>query len=411
MTLPTALVEDLDANLDALETLYQEFHAAPELSMQEHRTAARIQELVEGYGYSAFTCGGTGVVATLENGPGPVIAYRADTDGLPIPEDTGASYASTAQGTLPDGTPTAVMHGCGHDTHIGVGLETARLLAEHRDAWAGTVVFLFQPGEETSAGAAAMLEDGVWDKAPKPSAIFGQHVWPAVAGTLNVSVGTAMAMADSLEVTVRGVQAHGSQPEQSIDPIVLGAFMVTRLQTVVSREVPAREPVVLTIGRFHSGTKENIIPDKAVFTINIRTFDEDVRATVLETVERIITGEAAAAGAPAPLIEKMYDFPRCYNDPELTTALLGSLRAELGEDHVIESPAVTGSEDVGRFGDAIGVPYTYWFFGGHRAASIEAGVSGNHSPMFLPDDPRTALRTGVRAALTALTTHLRADRA
>lgn len=406
MSLPPALVEDLDANLTDLVSLYEQFHAAPELSMQEHETAARIKEIVEGHGYSAFLSGGTGVVATLENGPGPVIAYRADTDGLPIPEDTGASYASRVQGTLPDGSPTAVMHGCGHDTHISVGLETARLLASHRDQWAGTVVFLFQPGEETSAGASAMLEDGVWDKAPKPSAVFGQHVWPAVAGTVNVSVGTAMAMADSLEVTVHGVQAHGSQPEASIDPIVLGAFMVTRLQTVVSREVPAREPVVLTIGRFHSGTKENIIPDKAVFTINIRTFDEAVRAQVLDTVRRILDGEAAAAGAPAPTIEPMYDFPRVYNDPDLTAGLLASLRSELGEDAVVESDPVTGSEDFGRFGDAIGVPYTYWFFGGHKQESIDAGVSGNHSPMFLPDDPATALRTGVRAALTALTSHL-----
>lgn len=406
MSLPTPLIEDLDANLDDLVTLYQEFHAAPELSMQEHRTAARIREVVEGYGYDTFVCGGTGVVAVLENGPGPVIAYRADTDGLPITEDTGAAYASTAQGTLPDGTTTAVMHGCGHDTHISVGLETARLLAAHPQEWAGTVVFLFQPGEEVSAGATAMLEDGVWDRAPKPAAIFGQHVWPATAGTINVSVGTAMAMADSLEVTVRGVQAHGSQPEEAIDPIVLGAFMVTRLQTVVLREVAAKERVVLTIGTFHAGTKDNIIPDRAVFTINIRTFDEDVRAKVLAVIERIVLAESAAAGAPEPQIRAMYRFPRCYNDPELTRELLGPLRAELGEDSVIETEPVTGSEDVGRFGDSIGVPYTYWFFGGHKAESIEAGVPGNHSPMFLPDDPATALRTGVRAALTALTSHL-----
>jgi amidohydrolase len=406
MALHPSLVEDLDANLDALVELYQEFHRAPELSMQEHRTAARIQGILDGYGYSTFVCGGTGVVATLENGEGPVVAYRADTDGLPIEEDTGAPYSSTAEGTLPDGTRTKVMHGCGHDTHISVGLESARLLAAHRDTWSGTVVFLFQPGEETSAGAAAMLEDGLWDRAPRPTAVFGQHVWPGVAGTVNVSVGTAMAMADSLEVTVRGKQAHGSQPESSIDPVVLAAFMVTRLQTVVSRETSARDALVLTIATFHAGLKENIIPDKAVFTINMRSFEEEVRARALAAIERIVRAEADAAGAPEPQIRKMYDFPRCYNEPDLTNGLLDALREELGEDAVNVTPAVTGSEDVGRFGDAIGVPYTYWFFGGHKAESVEAGVAGNHSPMFLPDDAPTALRTGVRAALTAVVGHL-----
>ncbi|WP_109473208.1 amidohydrolase [Ornithinimicrobium cavernae] len=406
MPLNPAVTEDLDAYLDELVDLYKHFHRTPELSMQEHQTAARIRELVEGYGYTAFASGGTGVVATLENGDGPVIAYRADTDGLPIEEDTGVDYASTAQGTLPDGTTTAVMHGCGHDTHITVALETARLLAEHRDQWTGTVIFLFQPGEEISAGASAMLADGLWDRVPKPSAIFGQHVWPGVAGTVNVSVGTAMAMADSLEVTVRGKQAHGSQPENAIDPVVLGAFMVTRLQTVVSRETSARDSVVLTIATFHAGLKENIIPDRAVFTINLRSFDEKVRARALEAIERIVRGEAAVAGAPEPEIRQMYEFPRCYNDPELTGRLLSSLRDELGPDGVNEAPPVTGSEDVGRFGDEIGVPYTYWFLGGHTAESVAAGVAGNHSPMFLPDDVRTALRTGVRSALTALVSNL-----
>ncbi|GGK60450.1 amidohydrolase [Ornithinimicrobium pekingense] len=402
MALAAALTQDLDGNLAALVELYQDFHRAPELSMQEHATAEKIKGLLDERGYETFVCGGTGVVATLRNGDGPVVAYRADTDGLPIQEDTGADFASTARGTLPDGTDVPVMHGCGHDTHITVALETARLLAEHRDLWAGTAVFLFQPGEETSAGAAAMLEDGLWDRAPKPSAVFGQHVWPATAGTVNVSVGTAMAMADSLEVTVRGRQAHGSQPESSIDPVVLGAFMVTRLQTVVSRETSARDMLVLTIATFHAGLKDNIIPDKAVFTINMRSFDEDVRARALAAVERIVRAEAVAAGAPEPEIRRMYDFPRCYNDPELTRSLIESFREELGQDAVTEAPPVTGSEDVGRFGDAIGVPYTYWFFGGHRAESVEAGVPGNHSPMFLPDDVGTALRTGVRAALTAL---------
>src|SRR5699024_973126 len=203
-------------------------------------------------------------------------------DALPI----------SATGTLPDGTVTPVMHACGHDTHISAGLEIARLLTQHRDEWGGTVVMLFQPGEETAAGASAMVADGLWDRVPKPEAVYGQHGWPGTAGTVNISVGTAMAMADSLRVTVHGRQAHGSQPENAIDPIVLGASIVTRLQTVVSREVAGSDMAVLTVGTFHAGTKENIIPARAVLELNIRTFEPDVRERVLSAVRRIISGEA-----------------------------------------------------------------------------------------------------------------------
>ncbi|MGO1764250.1 MAG: amidohydrolase, partial [Brevibacterium yomogidense] len=300
MALPSEITSSLEEGLDALVELYREFHTAPELSMQEHRTAEAIAVRLRSYGLEPQTVGGTGVVAVIENGEGPVVAFRADTDGLPIEEATGLSYASAATGTLPDGTVTPVMHGCGHDTHISAGLEIARLLTNHRDAWAGTVVMLFQPGEETAAGAAAMVEDGLWDRVPQPEAVYGQHVWPGVAGTVNLSIGTAMAMADSLRVTVHGRQAHGSQPENAIDPIVLGASMVTRLQTVVSREVAGSDMAVLTVGTFHAGMKENIIPAKAVLELNIRTFETDVRERVLAAVRRIISGEAQAAGAPEP---------------------------------------------------------------------------------------------------------------
>ncbi|WP_029090156.1 amidohydrolase [Brevibacterium album] len=403
MTLPTTILDDLAAGMDDLETLYREFHQMPELSMEEHRTAEKISEHLRGLGLEPFLCGGTGVVAELRNGEGPVVAYRADTDGLPIEEDTGLPYASTATGVLPDGTETKVMHGCGHDTHISTGLELARLLTEHRDAWSGTVVFLFQPGEETSAGAVAMVEDDLWDRVSVPEVAYGQHVWPGVAGTVNVSVGTAMAMADSLEVTVHGRQAHGSQPEASIDPIVLGAHMVTRLQTVVSREISGSDMAVVTVGTFHAGTKENIIPDRAVFKINIRTFEPAVRDKVLEAVKRILEGEALASGAPAPTVREMYRFPRCFNDEAEARSLIGALRAELGEDAVRETPPVTGSEDFGVFPDSLGIPGVYWFFGGYSAETVENGIpGGNHSPFFGPDDVRTSLTTSVRAGLTAI---------
>ena len=407
MGLPEEITASLEEGLDDLVELYRGFHAAPELSMQEHRTAKAIGKRLESYGLTPRTVGGTGVVAVIENGEGPVVAFRADTDGLPIEEATGLPYASTASGTLADGTTTPVMHGCGHDTHITAGLEIARLLVTHRETWAGTVVLLFQPGEETAAGAAAMVEDGLWDRVPTPEAVYGQHVWPGVAGTVNVSVGTAMAMADSLRVTVHGRQAHGSQPENSIDPIVLGAYMITRLQTVVSREIAGSDMAVLTVGTFHGGVKENIIPAKAVFELNIRTFEPRVRERVLDAVSRIIRGEAMAAGAPDPEIEEMYRFPRCYNDESDAAALLDAFTDELGEDSVSRTDPVTGSEDFGVFPDSLGVPGVYWFFGGFRRETVEAGVpGGNHSPFFGPDDVPTALTTGVRAGLTALFTRV-----
>ncbi|WP_298255152.1 amidohydrolase [uncultured Arthrobacter sp.] len=403
MTIDTAVLELSEAHTDAMHELYRHLHAHPELSMQETQTAAFIQNELDGLGLETFVSGGTGVVGVLRNGEGPVVGYRADTDGLPIAEDTGLDFASTAKGKLADGTDVPVMHGCGHDTHMTVGLTAARLLSENLGAWSGTVVFIFQPGEETGAGAKAMVADGLWDRAPKPSVIYGQHVWPGLTGTVSISKGTAMAMADSWKVTVHGKQSHGSQPELSIDPIVLGAHMVVRLQTVVSREVHPMKSAVVTIGTFHGGLKENIIPASAEFTLNVRTFDPEVRELVLGSLRRIISAEAAASGAPEPGIEEITSFPQCYNDPDTTTELMTVLGEVLGDDAVIESPPVMGSEDFGLLAEAIGVPSVYWFFGGHPQELLDgdAPVAGNHSPYFAPAIEPT-LTTGVRAAMTAL---------
>lgn len=404
MSLNTTLRSAISANLAQTVADYKDFHRTPELSMQETQTAATIRSKLEALGLETRTYGGTGIVAVIENGEGPVVAYRADTDGLPITEDTGYDYASTAEGTLPDGSTTKVMHGCGHDTHITVGLYLARYLVEHKDLWSGSVVIIFQPGEETGEGARAMLDDGLWDSTVKPEVVYGQHVWPGKAGHIYVAKGTAMAMSDCLKVTVRGKQAHGSQPESSVDPIVLGAYMITRLQSIVSREISGRDMAVVTVGTFHGGLKENIIPDSAEFKLNIRTFNEEVRAVVLNRVERIILAEAQASGAPEPVIEEMYRFPRCYNDPATTGRFLDVLGAELGEEQVHLDQAVTGSEDFGAFGDDIDVPYVYWFFGGYSPAKFDGDEppAGNHSPFFAPDDVETTLETGIRAALSAV---------
>jgi hippurate hydrolase len=389
-----------DAERSAMHENYRHLHRHPELSMQEYRTAEFIESRLHALGIEHFRCGGTGVVGILRNGDGPVVGFRADTDGLPIQEATDAEYRSTAIGTLPDGTRTPVMHGCGHDTHVAVALATAAAMVRQPEAWSGTVLWLFQPGEETAAGAAAMVADGLWDRVPRPVVVLGQHVFPAVpAGGVALTAGVAMAMADSLRVTVYGRQSHGSQPQDSIDPIVLGAHTVTRLQTIVSRELPPQSPAVVTCGTFHSGLKENIIPDRAEFTLNIRTLDEDVRARVLAAITRIVNAEAEASGAPQPTIEEIYRFPRLVNDEEHAGRIRAALQAELGEGRVVSVPPAMGSEDFGALPDSAEVPGVYWFFGGFSEQNPEPPV--NHSPMFLPDLEPT-LTTGVRAALAAL---------
>jgi len=388
---------------ERMQQLYRHLHAHPELSMQESETAAFLTERLDALGIDTFRCGGTGVVGVLRNGAGPTIGFRADTDGLPIEEQTGLAYASVTRGTLADGTDVPAMHGCGHDTHMTVALTVAEHLVTNRAQWAGTLVFIFQPGEETGAGARAMIEDGIWDRAPHPEIIYGQHVWPGLAGTIDISSGVAMAMADSWKVTVHGRQAHGSQPDQAIDPIVLGAHMIVRLQTVVSREVHPMKSAVVTVGTFHGGLKENIIPASAEFTLNVRTFDEEVRTRVLGSLRRIISAEAQASGAPEPQIEVLSAFPRCYNDPASTTHLIDALGRSLGEDSIFEVPPVMGSEDFGLLAEAIGVPSVYWMFGGYSQVSIDAvdTVPGNHSPHFAPDS-EPALAAGLTAALAAI---------
>ncbi|AXH95432.1 amidohydrolase [Ornithinimicrobium avium] len=393
---------------ERLHELYVHLHQHPELSMQEHETAALIEERMTGLGYEVFRCGGTGVVATLVNGEGPVIGFRADTDGLPLQENTGLPYASTARGTLPDGTDVPVMHACGHDTHITAAVGAATLLAQDRDAWAGTVVFLFQPGEETAAGAEAMVADGLWERAPHPEVIYGQHVWPGLAGTVEMTRGPAMSYSDAWRVTVHGRGGHGSQPENTIDPVVLAAHMIVRIQSLLSREVAAQKAAVITIATIHAGLKENIIPPVAEFTINMRNLDADVRQHLLAGLRRVIQAEAMASDAPEPQIEELYTFPLLVNDEAETGRVVDLLRGVLGEDQVIERPAVMGSEDFGTLPDAIGVPGVYWFFGGMSSEVVESDepVPTNHSPFFGPVMEPT-LSTGTTAAYEVLMSRLR----
>ncbi|WP_136609160.1 amidohydrolase [Sinomonas albida] len=403
----TAAVDVPESFVEDYIAVYKHLHANPELSAQEFRTAEYIEAHLSGLGIESFRCGGTGVVGILKNGDGPVIGFRADTDGLPISEQTRLDYASEATGTLPDGSTAPVMHGCGHDTHIAAALALSSLLTERTDLWAGTLVLIFQPGEETAYGAKAMIDDGLWDRAPRPEVVLAQHVMPLGRNKLLIRGGHMASLADSWKITVHGRQAHGSQPEKSIDPIVAASSMVLRLQTIVSRELAPSTPAVVTVGTFHAGLKENIIPETAEFTLNVRTPDEETRTTVLAAIRRIISAEAAASDAPEPTITELNAFPRCYNDPASADRVIEAFTADFGADALIDAPLGMGSEDAGWLSDAIGVPGVFWAFGAFDPELFEDGASpaGNHSPFFAPD-ARAAVIGGTGAALSGVLAYL-----
>ncbi len=396
----------------ALEDLYRDIHAHPELSMQERRTAGLAADGLRAAGYDVTEgVGGTGVVGLLANGDGPTVMLRADMDALPIREATGLPYASTVIATDADGRETPVMHACGHDMHVTWLAGATRLLAHSRDAWQGTVLAVFQPAEEIARGAQGMIDDGLFDRFPKPDVIFGQHVMPAPAGRLGYRAGTTQAAADSLEVRLFGRGAHGSMPESSVDPVVMAAATVLRLQTIVSRETAASDAAVVTVGALQAGTKDNVIPDDALLKINVRSFDEAVRSHVLEAITRIVNAEAAASGAPRPPeISTTEHYPLTVNDPDRTQRVGVALRGHFGDDRVRELAApVSASEDFGSFGTEWGVPSVFWYVGGtdpavyeaaERAGRVAEDVPTNHNPAFAPVLHPT-IETGVEAIVTA----------
>ena len=315
MAIADDVFTSLEQGLEWQRDLYKELHRNPELSMEEHRTADRIEQELTGFGYQVQRIGGTGVVGVLDNGSGRTVLSRADIDALPVTEATGLDYASENEG---------VMHACGHDMHIASLLGAAKLMAAHRDGWAGTHVALFQPGEETAAGAQAMVDDGLAAKLPKPDVAFGQHVMPFEVGTIGTTAGPILSAGDSLKVTVHGRGAHGSMPHNAVDPVVLAASIVLRLQTIVSRETKPGEFAVVTVGASNAGTKSNIIPDRAELLLNLRTYDVALRERIMASIERIVRGECAAAGSPRDPEFEYYDqFPLTNNDAATTQKITG----------------------------------------------------------------------------------------
>lgn len=405
-----AIFKKIDALMPELETIYLDLHRHPELSMQEVRTAGVAAAWMKKYGFEVHEqVGKTGVVALLKNGDGPVILLRADMDGLPVKEKTGLDYASTQTGTDRFGQAVSIMHACGHDFHVTWLMAVGRLLSENRDTWKGTVMAVFQPAEEIGAGARAMLEDGMVKRFPKPTVSLGQHVVPMPAGQIGYKSGVAMSAADSWEVKLFGRGAHGSKPQNSIDPVVMAASTVMRLQTVVSREVAMADSAVVTVGTLQSGFNENVIPDEALLRLNIRTFKENVRSRVLASVKRIIDSEAQASGAPKPPeYSVISQFPLTVNDETATARTVEGIAAFFGPERVVTVEPASGSEDFGLFGTAWNVPSVFWVIGGtdpELFAKAQAGddpsiLPVNHSPFFAPQLHPT-LRTGVEAMLAA----------
>jgi len=401
--------------MDALTALYQDLHRNPELSFAEERTARIAADHLRATGYEVFEqVGRTGVVGILRNGEGPVVLLRADMDALPVREDTGLPYSSTATARDANGVEVAVMHACGHDVHVACLIRAATELSEMRSEWTGTLVALFQPAEELGIGAQAMIDDGLYSKVPLPDVVLGQHVGPAPAGAVGAHPGPAFASNNSVNITVYGRGGHGSRPETTIDPIVLGATIVTRLQTIIAREIAPQETAVVTVGRFLAGTKNNIIPGQATLGLNIRAYSERTRAQILDAVTRIVLGEAAASGAPEPLIEHTESLPATVNDPGATARINAEFESRFGRDALLAPGAVSGSEDVGLLATEAGAPLAYWILGGTDAElfaeaarndSLERDIPSNHSPHFAPVlDP--TLRRGVDALVTAAQSYL-----
>lgn len=400
------ILANMSGLIPELELLYKDIHAHPELSMHETRTATIAADRLRKAGYDVTTeVGKTGVVGLLRNGEGATVMLRADMDALPIAEATGLAYASAVKGTDDAGNVVPVGHMCGHDMHVAWLIGAATLMSQARMAWKGTLLVVFQPGEETAQGAQAMIDDGLLKRFPTPDVILGQHVMVGPAGTVAGSAGAITSAADSLQIRFFGRGAHGSMPQASIDPIVMAAAVVLRLQTIVSREIAANDAAVITVGVLQAGTKENVIPDEAIIKLNVRTFDPGVRMHVLAAIERIVNAEATASGAPRnPEITQLDHYPLNVNDEEASNRIAGAFRSYFSGDRVKHTGPAPASEDFGCFGTSWHVPSVFWFVGGtdpkiYYEAKEEGKLNDlpvNHSPKFAPVLHPT-IETGVEA--------------
>ena len=412
-----------DAELPSLLGIYKDVHSHPELSAQEERTAALVAKELRAAGCEVTEHVGKfensklkayGVVGVMKNGDGPTVLVRTDMDALPVEEETGLPYASKVVARNDEGKDVHVMHACGHDVHIAAFIGTARALAKLKDQWHGTIVFVAQPAEEIGAGARALLKDGLYDRFGKPNYVLGFHDKADVqVGHIAVTEGYMSANVDSVDVTVRGVGGHGAYPHKTKDPIVLAAEIINAWQTIVSRQNNPLDPVVITVGSIHGGTKHNIIPDEVKMQLTVRTYKSEVRERVLADIERIAKGCAAAAGIPpdlAPIVSVSKEFftPATYNNPELTKRLVAVWRKSLGDQNVEIIDPVMGGEDFSEYSlPDHSIPAANFHFGAVDPAKIEEFKKAGkelptlHSSKFAPV-PEPTIRTGMIGMIAAV---------
>ena len=412
-------------NLSSYETLYKDLHSNPGLSLQEKYASERATSHLESLNLSLpqesrfslhKNIGGYGLAGVLYNGAGPTVLLRADMDGLPVEEKTGLEYASTKREVdVADGIEKPVMHACGHDMHVACLLAAAEQLVHIRSAWLGTLIVLFQPNEERAAGAKAMVDDGLYERIPVPDVVLGQHVMPQRAGRVQVRSGTMMAAADSFKITLFGRGGHGSMPQRCIDPVVLASNVVLRLQGIVSREVDPTEPAVVTVGSLQAGETENVIADRAILRLNVRSQSEATRARTLASIKRIVCAECEASGCTKqPQIEATTRFPMTVNDAEVTEKLKKSFGAIFKNDFDPYRPASNASEDVSLLATLVEKPCCFWFFGGveekrwdaaEREGRLMEDIPSNHSSFFAPVIQPT-LEVGIKALCVGALTFL-----
>ena len=412
----------IDRDITSLVTTYKTLHAAPELSHHEEKTATFFAGQLRAMGYTVTERVGKyehpewtsyGVVAVMKNGAGPTVLLRTELDALPVDEKTGLPYASKVRMLNDAGQEVPVMHACGHDIHITSMLGTAKALAEMKNAWHGTLVIIGQPAEEVTDGARAVIRDGLDERFPKPDYVIALHDSSELeAGKVGYTPGYAMASSTSVDVKIRGLGGHGARPETTKDPIVVAAQVVLALQTIVSREDSPLDPVVITVGSIHGGTKHNIIPDEVNLQLTVRAYKEDVRKRVLASIERITKGIAFAAGIPedrAPIVtvSDTQVTESTYNDPKLTERLAGVFVKTLGADNVVKLDPVMVSEDFGYLSLDHKIPAVQFTLGAvdpekvKRSKETGAQLPSLHSALFQPL-PEPTLRTGIKAMTAAV---------
>lgn len=415
---------------DDLLSVYKGLHANPELSFKEVKSSNFMASELVSLGFEVTTnigdswvkekakafvgevlgeTGGYGVIGILRNGKGPTVLIRADMDALPIPERTGLAFASQKTQQTWTGVDSPVMHGCGHDIHMTSWVGTARALVKAKDKWSGTLIMIAQPAEEIGLGARAMIEDGLFERFPVPDYNLALHVSPALqSGKVAYSTGWALANVDSVDIIVKGVGGHGAYPHTTVDPVLIASHIVTSLQSIVARNVDPQQPAVITVGSFKAGAKHNIISNQAELLLTVRSYDDETRKLLLDSIKRVALGQAAAFGAPEPIVKFESDFtPSTYNDPQLATRVMAAIRQKIGQRNVEETPAVMGGEDFGRYHrTSHAIPGLIFWLGAvnpttfRKAQNAKLPLPSLHSPVFAPDAGRT-IDTGVKAMTAA----------